>query len=111
MVIYATKPYEGGNFFQYLNIGLVPIDKNAGKAIEENGKAIIYSVEEASDFYDKMGRNTGYIIDPEEVLLSVDKPSGKLIFTRTDTKNGRGLQISLSHSTVSYLIALALLSS
>ena len=68
MVIYATKPYEGGNFFQYLNIGLVPIDKNAGKAIEENGKAIIYSVKEASDFYDKMGRNTGYIIDPEEVL-------------------------------------------
>ena len=68
MVIYATKPYEGGNFFQYLNIGLVPINKNAGKAIEENGKAIIYSVEEASDLYDKMGHNTSYIIDPEEVL-------------------------------------------
>ena len=33
MIIYATKPYEGGNFFQYLNIGLVPIDKNSGKAM------------------------------------------------------------------------------
>ena len=68
MVIYSTKPYEGGSFFQYLNIGLVPIDKNTCKAIEKEGKAVVYSINEASDFYDRMGRNTQYIIDPEEVL-------------------------------------------
>lgn len=68
MIIYATKPYEGGSFFQYLNIGLVPIDKNTCKAIEKEGKAVIYSIDEATDFYDKMGRNTQYVIDPEEVL-------------------------------------------
>lgn len=68
MVIYSTRPYEGGSFFQYLNIGLVPIDKNTCKAIEKEGKAVVYSINEASDFYDRMGRNTQYIIDPEEVL-------------------------------------------
>lgn len=29
---------------------------------------MVYSINEASDFYDRMGRNTQYIIDPEEVL-------------------------------------------
>ena len=65
---FSTRPYEGGSFFQYLNIGLVPIDKNTCKAIEKEGKAVVYSINEASDFYDRMGRNTQYIIDPEEVL-------------------------------------------
>lgn len=50
MVIYSTRPYEGGSFFQYLNIGLVPIDKNTCKAIEKEGKAVVYSINEASDF-------------------------------------------------------------
>lgn len=68
MVIYSDRPYEGGSFFQYLNIGLVPIDVKTGKALEEDGKAVVYAVEEATDFHDKMGRNTDYIIDPEEVL-------------------------------------------
>lgn len=68
MIIYATKPYEGGSFFQYINIGLVPIDKDTCKVIEKDGKAVIHSIDEATDFYDKMGRNTQYIIDPEEVL-------------------------------------------
>lgn len=68
MIIYATKPYEGGSFFQYLNIGLVPIDRNTCKAAEKEGRAVIHSIEEAADFYDIVGRNTEYIIDPEEVL-------------------------------------------
>ncbi len=68
MVIYTTKPYEGGSFFSYIHIGLIPIDKNTCKAIEKEGKAVIYSIDEAADFYDKMGRNTQYVIDPEEVL-------------------------------------------
>ena len=107
MVIYSTKPYEGGSFFQYLNIGLVPIDKNTCKAIEKEGKAVVYSINEASDFYDRMGRNTQYIIDPEEVLAD----NFSLLLTGSDTKNGRGLQISLSHSIVAVLIVLSPFSS
>lgn len=68
MVIYSQTPYQGGSFFNYLNVGLVPIDAHTGKALEKDGKAIIHSLEEAADFYDKVGRNTAYVINPEEVL-------------------------------------------
>lgn len=36
MLIYANKPYEGGSFFNYLTIGLMPL-KN-GKAEQKDGK-------------------------------------------------------------------------
>lgn len=67
MLIYANRPYTGGTFFQYLNIGFIPYDENM-KPIQENGKTVTYSIEQISDFYDKVGKNTTYIINPEEIL-------------------------------------------
>ena len=67
MLIYANRPYTGGTFFGYLNIGFIPYDENM-KPIQENGKTVIYSIEQISDFYDKVGKNTLYIINPEEIL-------------------------------------------
>ncbi len=67
MLIYANKSYEGGSFFTYLNIGLIPLDKDF-KPIMEDGKTVIYPLNECSDFYDKVGRNTSYVINPEECL-------------------------------------------
>lgn len=66
MVIYASKPYEGGSFFDYLTIGLVPMKD--GKPLQEDGHSVVYSVEDASDFFEKVSRNTSYIINPEEIL-------------------------------------------
>ena len=68
MVIYTHKPYDGGTLMDYINVGFVPIDKQSGKALEKDGKAIIYSIYDCSDFEKKIGANTQYIIDPEEVL-------------------------------------------
>ena len=36
--------------------------------IQENGKTVIYSIDQTEDFYDKIGKNTKYIINPEEIL-------------------------------------------
>lgn len=66
MLIYANKPYEGGSFFNYLTIGLMPL-KN-GKAEQQDGKTVIYGINDAENFFDLVGRNTDYIINPEEIL-------------------------------------------
>lgn len=68
MIVYTDQPYSGGEMGEYINIGLVAVDKDNGKAIEKEGKAVIFSVDDAIDFYDKVGRNTDYTLDPEEIL-------------------------------------------
>ena len=66
MVIYSSKPYEGGSFFKYLTIGLVPLKD--GKPEQKDGKTQVYPISQASDFFEQVGRNTNYIINPEEIL-------------------------------------------
>lgn len=66
MLIYANKPYEGGSFFNYLTIGLMPLKD--GKAEQKNGKTVIYGIKDAENFFEQVGRNTNYIINPEEIL-------------------------------------------
>lgn len=66
MLIYANKPYEGGSFFNYLTIGLMPLKD--GKAEQQDGKTVIYGIKDTENFFDLVGRNTDYIINPEEIL-------------------------------------------
>lgn len=56
----TTKHCESGeeSFMQFGVTALVPAD----------GTDVWYSVEEASNFDDVFGKNTGYVIDPEECL-------------------------------------------
>lgn len=67
MMIYTNKPYKGGSFFEYLNIGLIPLDAQHNP-LTENGKTVIFSTKDASDFSSQLGENTGYVINPEECL-------------------------------------------
>lgn len=67
MVLYTNRGYRGGNFFSYLNVGFVPLDDHL-KPVEEEGYLVVYGQAEVSDFLDKVGRNTSYVIHPEEVL-------------------------------------------
>lgn len=66
MLIYSAKPYEGGSFFKYLTIGLVALKDE--KPEQHDGKTLVYPIERASDFFEKVGRNTDYLINPEEIL-------------------------------------------
>ena len=68
MVTCTVKPYEGGKVLKYMQTRLVAIDRSNCKALEKDGKAVTYSIDDAEDFYDKIGRNTNYTSDPEEIL-------------------------------------------
>lgn len=67
MINTTSGDYEGGSFFRYLKVGLIPLDYEL-KPVMENGKTVVYDLDNASDFYDKVGKNTGYVINPEECL-------------------------------------------
>ncbi|MCP4123498.1 MAG: hypothetical protein GY751_17245 [Bacteroidetes bacterium] len=90
MVIYANKPWDGGSFFTYLQLGFVAIDGNDGEkeVIYEDGKPMIYSFNEVTGFLEQVGMNTQYIIDPEEISADnfsyifregIEKPSPQII--------------------------------
>lgn len=67
MVIYTDQPYTEGTLFQYIKVGLVPLNEQF-IPLQQNGVTTIYALEQASDFQARVGKNTGYVIDPEEVL-------------------------------------------
>lgn len=67
MIIYSEKPYESGSLFDYLKTGLIPLNEEM-IPLQQDGKTIIYNLEEATDFYTQVGKNTTYIIHPEEIL-------------------------------------------
>ncbi|MBR3856232.1 MAG: hypothetical protein IKM65_08785 [Bacteroidaceae bacterium] len=67
MLLYATRPYAGGTFFSYLGIGLIPYDENL-IPVQRGDATVVYSPQDATDFFEKVGRNTQYIINPEEIL-------------------------------------------
>lgn len=59
-VLIATKPFEkeGDSFFDCMETALVPVD----------GSDIYYVPDDADNFWDVFGMNTGYVIDPEECM-------------------------------------------
>lgn len=60
-VIFTTgKPFErpGDSFFDSMVTGLVPIDD----------LSTLYTSEDAANFWEVFGKNTDYVIDPEETL-------------------------------------------
>lgn len=67
MMIYTDKAYSGGNLFDYMKIGLIPLNEEM-VPFQTDGKTIIYNLEDASDFYTQVGKNTSYVINPEEIL-------------------------------------------
>lgn len=70
MMIYTDSPYnpeDGKTLFNYIQIGLIPLNENF-IPVQQDGKTIIYDVDQADDFYDQIGRNTNYVINPEEIL-------------------------------------------
>lgn len=74
-VIFTSKPFEkpGDSFFDEMVTGLVPVDD----------LSVWYTSDQAANFQDVFGMNTGYVIDPEETLadnfsfLLIEGPDGE----------------------------------
>ena len=60
VVFLPEKPFEqpGDSFFDGMKTGLVPVDT----------LSTLYTAEDAANFWDVFGRNTEYVIDPEETM-------------------------------------------
>lgn len=61
-VLYAKRPYDGGGFFDYLQARLLILTED----LKSIGRTIGYK--EIEGFYEQVGRNTTYIIHPEEIM-------------------------------------------
>jgi hypothetical protein len=63
-------PKTGGSFFRYLQFRLMVIDRKTSKAILKDGKAILWNPDAVEGFFEQIGRNTDYVIHPEETLAN-----------------------------------------
>jgi hypothetical protein len=63
-------PKTGGSFFRYLQFRLMAIDRKTSKAILKDGKPILWKHDAVEGFFEQIGRNTNYIIHPEETLAN-----------------------------------------
>lgn len=69
MIIYSKSDYNGGSFFKYATIGFLRLEGDSNKKpYLRDGHPVIYSFEQVEGFFEQVGRNTDYIIHPEEIL-------------------------------------------
>lgn len=68
MLLMAARPYEGGSFFKYLQTSLVPLDDHFVPQRDTDGRTIVRVIEDVPEFWTRVGKNTDYVIDPEECM-------------------------------------------
>lgn len=62
---------RGGEFFNYLQFRFVPVEKQGDssvKTLAEDSQPKLIAPEQVSRFFEQVGRNTDYVIHPEEIL-------------------------------------------
>ena len=63
---------RGGQFFEYLDFRLLLVERGKdGKTIQaryEGGEPMLVDLPQVAGFFEQVGRNTGYVIHPEEIL-------------------------------------------
>lgn len=68
MVLHSSKTYDQGSFFDYLEIGFCEIDVEKREVKLEREDLKIYTLNDIPGFYEKVGKNTTYLLHPEEIM-------------------------------------------
>ena len=67
---YSTR--RGGEFFNYMQLRFVVVTRDdqgqLAKADDMSDEVRLVSMQQVSEYFDQVGKNTGYIIHPEEIL-------------------------------------------
>ena len=50
-----------------MKAGFIALDDNL-EPLKKNGKTIVYTIDDLDNFWEKVGKNTFYTIDPEEIM-------------------------------------------
>jgi hypothetical protein len=71
----STEKYDtsrGGEFFDYLNFQFLLVERSGDPPIVrpllDGPQPRVVAIQQVSGFFEQVGRNTGYIIHPEEIL-------------------------------------------
>lgn len=74
-VLYASaKEYDaarGGSFFQYLTFRLLVVERKDNRwqpMLLDSGEPIVIDAKKEPAYYEKIGKNTNYVIHPDEIL-------------------------------------------
>ena len=74
-ILYSSAPKydvtKGGEFFRYLKINLLVIEKEGGSwrhKRDNTGEPVLLELRDVPDYFNKIGSNTDYIIHPDEIL-------------------------------------------
>lgn len=73
-VLLAKAPYDatkGGSFFPYMTFRLIeiePADGGAWRAVLRDGRPRLFDPQSTPAYFERIGRNTKYIIHPDEIL-------------------------------------------
>lgn len=73
-VLYANAPQydarRGGSIFQYLTFRLLVLEQHGGqwRVAERNGKSLVIDPKTVPMYFEKIGKNTNYVIHPDEIL-------------------------------------------
>jgi hypothetical protein len=62
------NPVSGGEFFDYLDFEFLVVERSGSHATYDPSKVTLLDVGQIQGFYEQVGRNTDYIIHPEEIL-------------------------------------------
>ena len=63
-----SETYTGGGLFTYVTIEFLRLDDKEMKPVYGSGKPVLYKISELQGFMDTVGKNTMYIVHPEEIL-------------------------------------------
>ena len=70
-IVYSkTDQYDGGRLFDYISFKLMAVNiaNSICQPLFDAGLPILFDVSEVTNFYEQIGRNTEYIIHPEEIM-------------------------------------------
>lgn len=73
-ITYSSKtefdPEKDGSFFQSLMFRMAVIEQNEGqwRVAENEGRPVVFDARKLPAFFEKVGKNTSYILHPDEIL-------------------------------------------
>ena len=77
ILLYSLRPYDvntGGSFARYMTSKLLILQQDANdkqfKPVLKNGQPLLVDMNKVEGFYEQVGRNTQYLLHPEEAMAS-----------------------------------------
>jgi hypothetical protein len=68
--LYSTKPFDGQFSFENMNVGLLAVagsNNDMHPSVGADGKPILLQLGEIPELFNKVSRNTPYVLHPEEI--------------------------------------------